>query len=303
MFALNFSTIVKTSASLRNGLALILCLLSWTMAHAQEWTAKDSLRLQEILQSEKELHLNPESIEELKRNLLPETSKTPPFADPLASDYKSWLEYDTSFQLPDKEKERPKVVLTLRPYNGQTKYNWDPVYQRKIHVDKNTWRGNPFYELTSLTIYTNWAKTPLDRGPRETVEQIEATGLRYRIEPRGHGRPYGSWQSISNPLGGTDLAGITSREFWAFRQRRTRARTREVLRIYADPLVGRNKQSDTLRINKEKKNVPGTRRGKSKEKIKQTTQSVKIDTLYVPIKEKTVSQDSIFQSIRKDSIP
>ena len=211
---------------------------------AQGWTNTDSLRLQEILNNDEELDLNPKTMEELRRNFLSEISTELPSRELKASYHKSWLEYNTTLNLPDKH--QPKVVLTLHPYNGQTKYNWDPVYQRKIKIDKNTWRGNPFYELTSRFIYTNWAKTPLDLGPRETVEQLEATGLRYRIEPRTSNKSYGSWQPIANPRGGTDLAGLTSKQFWAFRKRRTKARTLEVLNTYKTYLNEREQQTDTL---------------------------------------------------------
>lgn len=87
-----------------------------------------------------------------------------------------------------------KVVLTLRPYTANTKYNWDPVYQKKITVNKNTWRGDPFYELTTRFIYSDWAKTPMDAGPRESIEQIEATGLRYMVTERANNMAVGSWR-------------------------------------------------------------------------------------------------------------
>ena len=33
---------------------------------------------------------------------------------------------------------KPKVVLSLMPYKANTPYNWDPVFQKKIRMDKNT---------------------------------------------------------------------------------------------------------------------------------------------------------------------
>ena len=38
---------------------------------------------------------------------------------------------------------KPKVVLSLMPYKANTPYNWDPVFQKKIRMDKNNlaWRS------------------------------------------------------------------------------------------------------------------------------------------------------------------
>lgn len=132
--------------------------------------------------------------------------------------------------------------MTLRPYTTQTKYNWDPVYQKKIHVGKDTWRGDAFYELKRQVIYTNWAKHPLDAGPRETLEQIEATGLRYRVTERVNNRMVGSWQRSSSPTG-LDFMKPFTRDFWNFKGRKRRARTLEVLKAYGDSISGRSRET------------------------------------------------------------
>ena len=128
--------------------------------YAQEWTPQDSLHLRRFLSGEGEVRLNPDVLKEIGIDS--------PLGSPKEDMNKSWLEFDSSLpvmpQMPEK-----KVVLTLRPYTANTKYNWDPVYQKKITVNKNTWRSSPFYELTKLKIYTNWAKRPLDAGPRERL--------------------------------------------------------------------------------------------------------------------------------------
>ena len=55
-------------------------------------------------------------------------------------------------------------------------------------------------------IPTNWAKHPFDAGPRETVEQIEATGLRYRVTERANNMAVGGWQGASGGgISGLDL--------------------------------------------------------------------------------------------------
>ena len=125
-----------------------------------------------------------------------------------------------------------------RPYTANTKYNWDPIYQKKIKVDKDTWRGDEFYALKILMIPTNWAKHPFDAGPRETVEQIEATGLRYRVTERANNMAVGGWQGASGGgISGLDLMTPFTREFWNFKGRKRRARTLEVLKAYGDSIT------------------------------------------------------------------
>lgn len=152
------------------------------------------------------------------------------------------MDFDASLPAMPRMPEK-KVVLTLRPYTANTKYNWDPVYQKKITVNKNTWRGNPFYELTRLKIYTDWAKRPLDAGPRESIEQIEATGLRYMVTERANNMAVGSWRSV----GGGGIAGDFMRpftkDFWNRKAARRRARTLEVLRTYGDSITACRKET------------------------------------------------------------
>ena len=81
-------------------------------------------------------------------------------------------------------------------YTANTPYNWDPVRQCKINVDKNTWRNDPFYELKTMTVYSNWARSPIDAGPRESIEQIEATGLRYQVLGRVANQSVMGWQAV-----------------------------------------------------------------------------------------------------------
>jgi hypothetical protein len=132
-------------------------------------------------------------------------------------------------------------VLTLRPYTANTKYNWDPVYQKKITVNKNTWRSSPFYELTKLKIYTNWAKRPLDAGPRESVEQIEATGLRYMVTERANNMAVGGWRGVGGGGISGDFMAPFTKDFWNIKGRKRRARTLEVLKTYGDSIsVRRN---------------------------------------------------------------
>lgn len=193
---------------------------------AQTWTPQDSIRLQQLLNGKGEPELNQEALKELHRD--------EPVGAPEVSLDKPWMDFDAS--LPDmREKEKSRAPLTLFPYKPTTPYNWDPVHQKKIAIDKNTWRG-PFYELKTRRIPSNWAKSPLDVGPRESVEQIEAAGLRYRVTERANGMAVGSWQSVNSIGGGQDLMKPFTRDFWNFKGRKRRARTLEVLRTYGDSI-------------------------------------------------------------------
>lgn len=200
--------------------------------YAQEWTPQDSLHLRRFLRGEGEVRLNPDVLKEIGIDS--------PLGSPKEDMNKSWLEFDSSLpvmpQMPEK-----KVVLTLRPYTANTKYNWDPVYQKKITVNKNTWRSSPFYELTKLKIYTNWAKRPLDAGPRESVEQIEATGLRYMVTERANNMAVGGWRGVGGGGISGDFMAPFTKDFWNIKGRKRRARTLEVLKTYGDSIsVRRN---------------------------------------------------------------
>lgn len=210
----------------------ILCLLGllFTVAfslYAQNWTSQDSLRLQKLLQQEGELKLNTNMLRELERNVFN--------SEPKMMDKKTWMEFDESLPYMP-EKTEKKVRLTLHPYTPTTKYNWDPVYQRKIDIDKP--------KMTVDFIYSNWAKSPLDAGPRESIEQIEATGLRYRFTERVSNVTVGSWEGAGvGGISGLDLMYVFTKDFWNRKAAKRRARTREVLRTYGDSITVHLKSS------------------------------------------------------------
>lgn len=203
-------------------------------SYAQNWTSQDSLRLHQMLQSEGPLELNPEALRELGVGDFPNS--------PLSGHEKSWLDFRNDLPLFPKE-EKKKVILTLHPYAPNTRYDWDPVSQRKIKIDKNTWRG-PFYELKTRMYPSNWARNPLDAGERSSLERIEATGLRYVVMERAGNRAVGEWKYVGSGgtgmsagsgagIHGLDLMTPFTRDFWNFKGRKRRKRTLEVLRTYA----------------------------------------------------------------------
>ena len=207
--------------------------------YAQNWTPQDSLQLRRFLEQKGEVELNPEALHALGVEV-PEASLQP-FTE------KSWLDFNTELPLSPEEKPK-KVVLTLHPYAPHTPYDWDPIHQRKIKIDKNTWRG-AFYDLKTRKYPSNWAKNPLDAGPRNSWEQIEASGLRYVVMERAHNRATGGWRPVAGggngggqsgggaSVGGLDLMTPFTRDFWNFRGRKARKRTLEVLRAYGDSVL------------------------------------------------------------------
>ena len=116
--------------------------------YAQDWTPEDSLRLQRLLEGDGEIKLNPHALEELVRN----------FGRPKASEEKPWLEFDETLPHTPSEKEK-KSRLVLRPYTGYTPYNWDPIRQCKIDIDKPTWRQNILRGMEQIA-----AETPPPSG-------------------------------------------------------------------------------------------------------------------------------------------
>ena len=226
---------------------IVFLMLSLGMAvtlHAQ-WTAKDSVNLQRILNGKEDIKLNMDAVKQIDFNSSPTVPKM--------SKERPGLRLDET--LPQ-VLEKKKVVLTLRPYTANTKYNWDPIYQKKIRVDADTWRGDPFVELYQ-TVPSNWAKNVYDKGIRSSYEEIRSSGLRHNLfGERANGMMVntvvmdapiplfgGSGVYINGgTVGGLDLMAVFTKEFWNKKGRDNRARTLEVLRTYGD--------STTVLINK-----------------------------------------------------
>ena len=220
-------------------------LLLTVVCYAQ-WSVQDSLKLQKLLESSEELKLNPKAVRQIDFGSAVGT--------PRMSEEKSWMLPDES--LPE-ALPKPKVVLSLMPYKANTRFNWDPVYQKKIRVDKNTWRGDPFYEIRHQRSYTNWARNPMAKDIRKSLEEIQASGVRFRqLSERANGMMVNSVVTDSpiplfggsgvyingGTIGGLDLMAVFTKNFWDKKGRDRRERTLEVLRAYGD--------STTVLINK-----------------------------------------------------
>jgi len=223
--------------SKRLGIFLSISLVS-LLAHAQ-WSQKDSLSLRHILNTDGEIKLNPNVVKEIDFGTF--------IGDQMSVDEKPALNFDVT--LPKVFPEKAKVKLTLRPYTASTKYNYDPIYMRKIHVTKDTWKygdqdarseawkENGGFHMKMAYIYSNWAKKPSDAGYRKSVEEIEATGLRYNpLANRANNVAVGAWGPASGP-GSLDLMKPFTKEFWDKTGRKNRARTLELLQNYGDSIT------------------------------------------------------------------
>ena len=219
---------------------IVFLMLSLGMAvtlHAQ-WTAKDSVNLQRILNGKEDIKLNMDAVKQIDFNSSPTVPKM--------SKERPGLRLDET--LPQ-VLEKKKVVLTLRPYTANTKYNWDPIYQKKIRVDADTWRGDPFVELYQ-TVPSNWAKNVYDKGIRCSYEEIRSSGLRHNLfGERANGMMVPTQSMVhtsamklgksgvtvnGGTIGGLDLMTIFTKDFWDKKGRNRRSRTLEVLKAYGD---------------------------------------------------------------------
>lgn len=218
-------------------LALALCLTT-LLVRAQVWTAQDSLHLKKLLGSDRELELNMDAVKSIDFGSVEGT--------PRMSMEKKWMLPDES--LP-KALPKPKVVLTLMPYKANTRFNWDPVYQKKVRINKDTWRGDPYYALRIQRSYSNWARNPMSAGVRKSLEEIKASGVRFRqLTERANGMFVNSVVMDSpiplfggsgvyvngGTIGGLDLMAVFTKDFWDKKGRDRRERTLEVLKAYGD---------------------------------------------------------------------
>ena len=205
----------------------LLCLAH--ISYAQELTLQDSVRLVNTINEEPELNINRDLIDQIDFG-------SGVMSSPYLYTEKSWLSPDATLpiSLPDEIPLDKRKVLTLRPYNGSTPYNWDPIRQKKIKVTKDTWRDDPYYEIKMRRIYSNWAKNPFDKGIRNSVAEIEVTGLRYNpLAGRVGNAMVGAWQSTPN-ANGLDLMTPFTKEYWNKSMVKRRRRTLEVLSQYGD---------------------------------------------------------------------
>ena len=171
-----------------------------------QWTAKDSLKLKRVLDGDGELHLNMEAVKLIDFGKVTGT--------PGLSTEKNWMLPDES--LPSVLPQKKKIVLTLRPYTAQTRFDWDPIYQKKIKIDENTWRGDPFYAMKIQREYTNQIKHPMDGSIPIGRSGVNVAG---------------------GTISGLNLMLLFEKKFWTVKANERRARTLEALKNYGDSIT------------------------------------------------------------------
>ncbi len=210
---------------------LILILLIPASSNAQELIANDSLKVERILEND-EIHINEDLINSIDFG-------SGVMGKQMIMDSKSWLSPDNTLPsiTPNEMPLDKRQILSLKPYKANTPYNWDPIKQKKIRVNRDTWRSDPFYHLKMARTYSNWAKSPFDKGVRSSLAQIEATGLRYSpIGERAGNRLIGTWNHTTSGIGGLDLMTPFTKDFWNRKGVKRRLRTLEVLEHYSDTI-------------------------------------------------------------------
>lgn len=208
---------------------IILCCGFVFEADAQ-WTSADSLNLQRVLNGNDEIRINKSAVRQIDFGSF--------LGSPEIVDDEPGLKWDSNLpKLPIQEKN---VKLTLKPYTARTPFNYDPIREVKIKVGPSTWCSSTAPAIPMQFVYSNWAKKPTDKGPRNSLEQIEATGLRYNpIAERANNMAVGSWgpSGGGGGIGGMDFNAVFTREFWDKSVGKRRSRTLEVLRTYGDSIT------------------------------------------------------------------
>ncbi|MEG1563640.1 MAG: DUF4858 domain-containing protein [Bacteroides sp.] len=205
---------------------LVVSLSLVVLSVSAQWTTKDSLNLKRMLNGEEELKLNIHTIKLIDLGAVS--------GKPRLSTEKNWMLPDESLPavLPDVK----KVILTLHPYTASTRFDWDPVYQKKIKVSKDTWRGGETVALKVQFNYANWAATPMsgEGGYRRSREEIEASGIRTRLMDERENNKLVDRVVMIPRSSGLNLMRIFEKSFWDKKGNDRRARTLEVLRTYGD---------------------------------------------------------------------
>lgn len=220
-----------------------MCVVT-ALTYAQ-WTPKDSLNLRRMLEGDGEIKINPNAVKQIDFGSI--------IGQPMMSTDKPALQYDNS--MPTIVPKKGEVILTLNPYTAITKFNYDPIYKKKIKIGPDTWRGDSIPRPIYIKWYTNWASHPFAKGNRRSIDEIEASGLRYNpLAERANDQLRGAWAPVQGTsrmtthmsgvtFGGFDFNRVFTKEFWDKSIDRRRQRTLEVLKAYGD--------STTVNINHE----------------------------------------------------
>ncbi|NCC10302.1 MAG: DUF4858 domain-containing protein [Bacteroidia bacterium] len=196
------------------------------LVRAQQWSVQDSLNLKRLLDGSEKLQLNKESIRQIDFGHNPMKQKL--------SAEKEWLLPDETLPtaLP-----KAKVTLTLHPYTAQTRYDWDPIYQRQIHVTHRTWQESSSAGRWAELNPTNW-KEKLRKGEVNfRLLSERANGMSVSVPVMNVGRNLSLGHGVyinGGVIGGLDLMLPFTKDFWDVKGRERRERTLELLKTYGD---------------------------------------------------------------------
>lgn len=118
----------------RASISILICTISILTAQAQ-WNKQDSIRLQQLLNGEGELNINPEAVKSIHFDYKPEKEIIK--GNPTMSQDKPWMRFletlpknfgDTTQWV------KPKFVR-LTPYTPYTKWSEDPIFDRVYAVE------------------------------------------------------------------------------------------------------------------------------------------------------------------------
>ena len=130
---------------------------------------------------------------------------------------KPWLEANDSMpSIFGKHEAAPaskQARYTLHPYNTTTPYDWDPVYNRKIAIHADTWRGT-YWRMLGVSDVKGMTNSGHIKLPTDDEPLI-------RFE---NGMLVGDYATL--------LTQYFTREFWRFQHKRNQKKTKEVLQQY-----------------------------------------------------------------------
>ncbi len=140
---------------------------------------------------------------------------TPPVELRMQND-KPWLEFDDSmpsvFGRGEKAPTTNSTRYTLHPYNTTTPYDWDPIYQRKIAIHADTWRGQYWRMLGTSDVKGMTISGRIKLEEKEPLLRFE------------NGKLVGDYATL--------LTQYFTREFWRFRHHKNQKETQQVLDEY-----------------------------------------------------------------------
>jgi len=154
-----------------------------------------------MLESDEEIILNKNAINSI--SLDPLSSMFGPIT------HKNHLEFDNTLPAVYEEEEvEAPVRLSLRVYSSKTKYNYDPVNQKKIDVGRKVYR-------------VNFASLTREGMPATTYGALNNT----------------RFMMMNGTVNGSiscNFDKIVSKRFWQFRAKKNTKRTLEILEQYSD---------------------------------------------------------------------